>query len=114
MKMDMKNTQIEEIDIESKTIKDIELEKETCHNHKHSPVKHLLHIIICCGMPVLIILSLPFISRYSPAAAAVLGVIAPFICPVMMGGMMFMMFGGHKKNPSHNYRMEEKESRRLY
>lgn len=67
------------------------------HNNKeHSPVKHLLHMIICCGLPILIIVALPFIAGFSPAIAGVLGVIAPFICPVMMGGMMFMMFRNNK------------------
>jgi hypothetical protein len=66
--------------------------------HKHSPLKHMLHMIICCGLPVVIILSLPFIAKLSPGVATLLGFIAPFICPIMMGGMLFMMFGGKKKS----------------
>ncbi len=58
----------------------------------HSPMKHMLHIILCCGIPMLIIFLLPFIAGISPAAAGVLGVITPFICPIFMGGMLFMMF----------------------
>ncbi|WP_066714201.1 hypothetical protein [Clostridium sp. Marseille-P299] len=53
---------------------------------KHSPLKHML---ICCGLPILIILSLPFIGKCSPVIATLLGTIAPFICPIMMGGMMY-------------------------
>lgn len=60
--------------------------------HGHSPVKHLLHMVICCGLPALIILSLPFISKFSPSLSGILGYIAPFICPIMMGGMMIAMF----------------------
>lgn len=62
----------------------------------HSPIKHMLHMILCCGLPIVIIAALPFIAGFSPAIAGVLGVIAPFICPVMMGGMLFMMFRGNK------------------
>ncbi len=64
---------------------------------KHSPAKHMLHMIICCGLPIIIILSLPFIGRYNSGVATILGIIAPFICPIMMGGMMYMIFGGKKK-----------------
>lgn len=111
--MDMKNTNLEKLDIKEERIKNAELEKETCDNHKHSPMKHMLHMIICCGLPILILLSLPFIARFSPVAATVLGFIAPFICPIMMGGMLFMIFGGHKKKSCHNHMREESESRKF-
>lgn len=78
------------------------VKEENRDTHKHSPVKHILHMVICCGLPILIILSLPFIGRYSPGIATLLGVIAPFICPIMMGGMIFMLFGGKKKKNSNN------------
>lgn len=70
--------------------------KKECNNHEHSPIKHLLHMILCCGLPIVIILALPFIARISPAVAGFLGVVAPFICPIMMGGMIFMMFSKKK------------------
>jgi hypothetical protein len=62
----------------------------------HSPIKHMFHMIICCGLPIFIIFSLPFIAGVSPVIASVLGVITPFICPVMMGGMLFMMLRSNK------------------
>lgn len=65
--------------------------------HKHSPLHHMMHMIICCGLPILIIVSLPFIAKYNLGLATFLGVIAPFICPIMMGGMMLTMLGGKKK-----------------
>lgn len=62
----------------------------------HSPGKHMLHMVLCCGLPILILSMLPYIARISPAASRILGYVAPFICPVMMGLMIFMMFRGNK------------------
>lgn len=65
---------------------------------EHSPLKHMLHMVLCCGLPIIILSSLPFIASISPVLAGALGIIAPFICPIMMGGMMFMMFCGSKRS----------------
>lgn len=65
--------------------------------HKHSPLKHVLHMALCCGLPLVIIGFLPLIARYSPAAGGVLGKIAPFLCPVLMMLMLPMMFRKDKK-----------------
>ncbi len=75
----------------------------------HNPMKHMLHMALCCGLPILILFILPFIARFSPAAAGVLGVIAPFICPVMMGGMMFMMFRGQKRSCCDESKAEQNQ-----
>lgn len=66
-------------------------------NHKHSPLKHMLHMILCCGLPIVVIWLLPFIARISPSAAGLLGKVAAFICPLMMFSMMLMIMGGSKK-----------------
>lgn len=65
--------------------------------HKHSAMKHMLHMALCCGLPIVIIGALPLITRLSPAAAGILGRIAPFLCPLMMLAMLPMMFAGSKK-----------------
>ncbi|GKU27591.1 hypothetical protein CFOLD11_44180 [Clostridium folliculivorans] len=70
---------------------------ENKSNHKHGGNKHLLHMIICCGLPIVIIFMLPFIASLSPSIAGVLGKIAPFLCPIMMLAMMPMMMGHNKK-----------------
>lgn len=73
---------------------------------EHSPMKHMLHMILCCGLPIVIITMLPFIASVSPAMAGLLGVIAPFICPIMMGGMMIMMFRGNKHSCCEEKKVE--------
>lgn len=65
--------------------------------HKHSPLKHVLHMALCCGLPIVIIGFLPLIVRYSPAAGGILGKVAPFLCPIMMIMMLPMMLKGNKK-----------------
>lgn len=70
--------------------------KENQGTHKHSPLKHILHMILCCGLPILIFISLPFISRVNPNVSRILAFVAPFICPLMMIGMIPMMLSGGK------------------
>lgn len=72
--------------------------KEKRGTHGHSPIKHMIHMILCCGLPIVIIFALPFVARVSPVAAGFLGIITPFICPIMMGGMLLMMFGKKKSS----------------
>lgn len=88
-----------------------------CHNNHQSPIKHMIHMMICCGLPIVIIFALPYIAKFNPAVATILGVIAPFLCPLMMGGMMLMLFKGNKKSKEANAKKDmmisEKESRRF-
>lgn len=71
--------------------------KEKQGNLKHSPLKHMLHMAICCGLPIIIIGLLPIITKLSPSAGSVIGKVTPFLCPIMMIFMMPMMMGSHKK-----------------
>jgi hypothetical protein len=59
------------------------------HNHKG----HLLHMALCCGLPLLLLLVLPIFGY-----KGFLQSIIPFICPVMMLVMMPMMMRGHRKS----------------
>jgi hypothetical protein len=83
--------------------------KEKQGTHKHSPLKHVLHMALCCGLPIVILGSLPLIARFSPAASGILGKMAPFLCPIMMLLMLPMMLRRDKqgsccddKNENHN------------
>lgn len=66
-------------------------------SHKHSGLKHVLHMALCCGLPIIIIGALPLITRFSPATGGILGKIAPFLCPILMISMLPMMFRSDKK-----------------
>lgn len=67
-------------------------------NGNHSHKKHVLHMILCCALPILVLLSIPFISKISPGSSKFLILIAPFICPIIMISMIPMMFGDKKKS----------------
>ena len=67
---------------------------------KHNPLKHMLHMIICCGLPILLIALLPFIRNLSLSAGNIVAVIAPFLCPMMMISMMFFMMRGNNNKKS--------------
>ena len=71
--------------------------KEKQGTHKHSPLKHMLHMALCCGLPLVIIGFLPLIARYSPGLGGILGKIAPFLCPILMMLMLPMMLRENKK-----------------
>ncbi|ERI91390.1 hypothetical protein HMPREF1982_03349 [Clostridiales bacterium oral taxon 876 str. F0540] len=71
--------------------------KRNHKDHKHSPLKHLLHLVLCCGLPIVIVGFLPLISRVSPGASSLVSRIVPFLCPLMMIGMIPMMLGSSKK-----------------
>lgn len=55
----------------------------------------MLMMVICCGLPFIIIGALSFINIETGLKTAI-GGIAPFICPIMMVLMMGMMFKDNK------------------
>lgn len=61
-------------------------------------IKHMMHMVLCCGLPLLILLVL---IGYK----GVLLNIVPFLCPIMMLIMVPMMLRGQKgschDNPAH-------------
>jgi len=71
--------------------------KEKQGKNNHSPLKHILHMAICCGLPIIIIGLLPIITKLSPNVGSIIGKATPFLCPIMMIFMMLMMMNSNKK-----------------
>lgn len=67
----------------------------------HSALKHMLHMILCCAIPILLVAALPFLKLNGILNTAILS-ISPLICPIMMGFMIFMMVKGSKKKKLDN------------
>lgn len=80
------------------------------NNGKHSPLKHMAHMVICCGLPIVILFSLPLITKISPSTGSVVLKILPFLCPVMMIFMMPMMMRGNKKESCCDNTNEDKKT----
>lgn len=66
--------------------------------HSHSPLKLILHMIICCGLPISIFAFLPIITKYSPNTGNIIEKIVPFLCPLMMISVMILMMLDSNKN----------------
>ncbi|WP_027623006.1 hypothetical protein [Clostridium lundense] len=90
-----------------------------CGNNKekkvnnHSMLKHILHMILCCGLPIIIVGVLPFIAKASPSVANIIARIVPFLCPLMMISMILMMFMGNKRGSCCDNSNEESNSKEI-
>lgn len=82
-------------------------------NNNHSMLKHMLHMVLCCGLPIIIVGFLPLITRVSPSAAGVVARIVPFLCPIMMVSMIIMMFRGNKGESCCNNSNEENNNKEI-
>ena len=60
--------------------------------------KHIFMMILCCGAPLLVVSLLPVISAVMPGSDTVLRTITPFLCPILMIGMIPMMVKEWKAN----------------
>lgn len=79
-------------------------------NYKfHSSLKHMLHMVICCAVPILIVAALPFFKLDMVFKTTILS-IAPFICPIMMIFMIPMMLKGMWGEHSHNKQIKDSSS----
>lgn len=77
-------------------------------NKKHSPIKHMLMMALCCGLPFLLVAVLPFINMGLGFKAG-LATLIPFICPIMMIFMIPMMLKGMKKEGCCSNKNEKSE-----
>ena len=81
---------------EEKNLPTESVDQQNTHDHddakapKHSHKNHFLHLALCCGLPLLLLVVLPLVGYQG-----ILLSIAPFICPIMMFVMMPMMMKGH-------------------
>lgn len=68
--------------------------------HKHNPMKHMWMMALCCGLPLLLILAVPFLGVFGLRSKLTILSIIPFLCPVMMLFMIPMMMKSSKDGKS--------------
>lgn len=82
---------------------------KTGGNRKHNPMKHMLMMVLCCGLPLIIVGAFSFIN-IGTGFKTTIGGIAPFICPIMMVLMMGMIFKDSKHGDCCSGKKEVKEN----
>lgn len=76
--------------------------KDNQDNRPHKGhMSHIWMMVLCCGAPLLVLLLISLIGVSFPEIRAVLVLILPFICPVLMVGMIPMMFIKNKHKEDH-------------
>mgnify|MGYP001170161680 FL=1 len=75
------------------------------NKHKNNPINHMLMMILCCALPILITAAIPFMGTLNTPLKTSLAAITPFLCPIMMVIMMFMM-GNHNRGDCHGKKEE--------
>ena len=79
---------------------DHEDDEKSGNKGSHSSMKHMLMMVLCCGLPILLIIALPFLKIGNTGFRVTLAAIIPFLCPVMMLFMIPMMLKGSKEGKS--------------
>lgn len=75
-------------------------ENQKKDGHKHSSMKHMLMMAMCCGLPLLLLLVVPFLGVFGLGFKLTIASIIPFLCPIMMIFMIPMMMKSSKGGKS--------------
>lgn len=76
------------------------ISNEKQNGNKHSPMKHMLMMVVCCGLPLLLLLAVPFLGIFGTGFKLTISSIIPFLCPIMMLFMIPMMLKHSKDGKS--------------
>lgn len=74
------------------------------NNSHKGHMSHMWMMVLCCGVPLLLIALVSLFGASFPVVRAALIPVLPFLCPVLMAVMIPMMFMGR----NHNCDREEK------
>lgn len=68
------------------------------HGKKQGHLKHIIMMIFCCALPMVLVFTIPLIGNLIPGSARILAAVAPFLCPVLMIGMIPMMIKNSRES----------------
>ena len=80
--------------------REITNENQKQHVHKHNPMKHMWMMVLCCGLPLLLLLAVPFLGVFGLRSKLTILSVIPFLCPIMMLFMIPMMMKSSKDGKS--------------
>ena len=83
------------------------------HGKNHNPMKHILMMAMCCGLPLVLIIILPFLGIFGTGFKVTIASIIPFICPLMMIFMIPMMMRSSKEDKSCCSNKDQKDEKIL-
>ncbi len=58
---------------------------------KTNGLKNIFKISLCCLLPWIVVMLLPILLKINPVIGNIISLIVPFICPLIMIGMMASM-----------------------
>ena len=79
---------------------DHESDEKKENTGSHGSTKHMLMMVLCCGLPILLIVALPFLKIGNSGFKVGLISVIPFLCPILMLFMIPMMLKGSKNGKS--------------
>lgn len=84
------------------------------NHHKKGHLSHIWMMALCCGAPILAVLFILLSGSRFPAVSAFLLSAAPFLCPVLMFGMipLMLMKGRREKKEQKSEPIESEEKDR--
>lgn len=76
-------------------------------SHEHKGImSHMWMMVLCCAAPLVLLVVIALLGSRIPGLKILLISILPFVCPIMMVGMIPMMFM-HRK---HGKKLDEKDN----
>lgn len=89
-------------------LRETQTDQEKQKGHKGSHISHMLMMVLCCGLPVLLIALIPLIGRFIPGISNSVYLIPLLLCPLMM---IPMMIGGmrEKKESENQHALQKSE-----
>ena len=85
-------------------------ENQKKDDHKHRPMNHMIMMLLCCGLPIILLLIVPFLGIFGTKFKFTIASIIPFLCPIMMLFMIPMVLKSSKDGKSCCSENKEKET----
>ncbi len=73
------------------------------HNHGQGMGKHMLLMLICCLVPIGLVLAVSVLGLSLGPLQPLIPYVAALMCPLMMGAMVYLMMRGNGSEPGQHH-----------